>query len=72
MRTISDSIIDTLTVSSCSRDDIMSENSVILLKVSFFGMVSIFQLKLAIGTSMVLSNIIIIATVGLGRVSVCR
>ena len=60
MRTISDSIIDTLTVSSCGRDDIMSENSVILLKVSFFGMVSIFQLELAIGTSMVLSDLVII------------
>ena len=60
MRTISDSIIDTLTVSSCSRDDIMSENIVILLKVSFFGMVSIFQLELAIGTSMVLSDLVIL------------
>ena len=60
MRTISDSTIDTPTVSSCGRDDIMSKNSVILLKVPFIGMVSTLQLELAIGTSMVLSDIVII------------
>ena len=60
MGTIPDSTIDTPTVSSCGRDDIMSKTDVILSKVSFFGMVSTLQLELAIGTSMVLSDIVII------------
>ena len=60
MRTISDSIIDTLIANSSGKVDIMSKNSVILLKVPFFGMVSTLQLELAIGTSMVLSDIVII------------
>ena len=60
MATISDSIIDTPNVSSCVRDDIMSKNSVILLKVPFIGMVSTLQLELAIGTSMILSDKVIL------------
>ena len=60
MGTISDCIIDTPTVSSCGRDDIMSKNSVILSKEAFSGMVSTLQLELAIGTSMILSDKVIL------------
>ena len=60
MGSISDSIIDTPNVSSCGRDDIMSKNEVILSKEAFFGMVSTLQLVVAIGTSMVLSHIVIL------------
>ena len=41
------------------RVDIMSKNSVIPLKVLFFGMVSTLPLEVWIGMSMVLSNIVI-------------
>ena len=60
MGTIPDSTIDTLTVSSCGRDDVMSKNIVILLKVPFFGMVTTLQLEVAIGTSMILSEIVML------------
>ena len=60
MGTISDCIIDTPTVSSCGRDDIMSKNEVILSKEAYFGMVSTLQLVVAIGKSMVLSDIVIL------------
>ena len=45
MITISDSIIDTPTANSSGRVDIMSKNSVILLKVPFFGMISTLPLE---------------------------
>ena len=60
MVTISDSTIDTPTVSSCGRDDIISENGVTLSKEAFFGMVSTLQLELAIGMSMMLFDIVIL------------
>ena len=60
MGTISDTTIDTPTVSLCERDDIMSKKSVILSKVPFFGMMSTLQLELDIGTSMVLSDIVML------------
>ena len=60
MITISDSIIDILMASSSGRVDIMSKNSVILLKVPYSGMISTLPLKLAIGVSMMLSGSVIL------------
>ena len=56
---ISNSIIDTPTASSSGRVDIIPKNRPILVKVPFFGMVSTLPLELWIGTSMVLSGIVI-------------
>ena len=59
MITISDSSIDVPMASSSGRVDIIPKNSVILSKVPFFGMVSTLPLELWIGTSMMLSGIVI-------------
>ena len=58
--TFSDSTIDVTVNSSSDRVDIIPKNSVILSKVVLFGMISTLPLELAIGTSMVLSDIVII------------
>ena len=60
MITISDSIIDVPMASSSRRVDIMPKNMRIALRVPFFGMVSTLPLELWIGTSMMLSEIVII------------
>ena len=60
MGTVSDSTIDTPTVSSCERDDIISNNSVSLSKEALFDMVSTLQVEVAFGTSMVLSDIVML------------
>ena len=54
---ILDSTIDVPIASSSGRDNIMPENKEILSKVPFFSMVSTLLLEVAIGTSMVLSDI---------------
>ena len=46
--------------SSSGRVDIIPKNSVLLPKVVLFGMISTLPLELAIGMSMVLSNIVIL------------
>ena len=45
--------------SSSGRVDIIPKNSVLLPKIVLFGMISTLPLELAIGTSMVLSEIVI-------------
>ena len=46
--------------SSSGRVDIIPKNSVLLPKVVLFGMISTVPLELAIGTSMVLSEIVML------------
>ena len=46
--------------SSSGRVDIIPKNSVLLPKVVLFGMISTLPLELAIGTSMVLSEIVML------------
>ena len=58
--TISDSINDVPIDNSNGRDDIMPKNRAIPSKVAFFGMISTLPLELAIGTSMMLSEIVIV------------
>ena len=58
--TFLDSTIDVPMASSSGRVDIIPKNSVLLPKVVLFGMISTLPLELAIGTSMVLSEIVIL------------
>ena len=60
MITISDSIIDVPIASSNGRVDIMPKNRTIPSKVTFFSMISTLPLELLIGTSMVLSEIVML------------
>ena len=60
MITISDSIIDVQMASSSERVDIMPKNRAITLIVAFFSMVSTLPPELGIGTSMMLSDIVMI------------
>ena len=58
---ISDSAIDVPTDDSYDKDDIMPKNRAIPSKVAFFGMTPSLPLEIWIGTSMMLSGIVIIA-----------
>ena len=60
MITISDSIIDVPMASSSERVDIMPKNRAITSIVAFFSIVSTLPPELGIGTSMMLSDIVII------------
>ena len=57
---ISDSTIDVPINGSNDKDDIMPKNRAIPSKVAFFDIISTLPLELAIGTSMVSSDIVII------------
>ena len=57
---ISDSIIDVPIRSSKVKDNIIPKNRVIPSKVAFFGMISSLPLDLRIGTSMMLSEMVIL------------
>ena len=71
MITISDRIIDVPTASLSGKDDIMPIYRAISSKVAFSSMISSLALELWIGTSMVLSEIIILAILqGIGTVKV--
>ena len=58
--TISDSINDVPIDNSNGRDDVMQKNRAIPSKVAFSSMISTLPFELSIGTSMVLSEIVII------------
>ena len=58
--TISDSIIDTSMPSSSGRVDTIPKNSTFNGITLFFDMISTFPLELAVGVSMMLSDIVII------------
>ena len=58
---ISDITIDVPINGSNDKDDIMPKNRAIISKVACFGMVSTLPFELSIGTSMMLSEIVIIA-----------
>ena len=60
MITISDSIIDVPIHSSSGRVDTIPKNGTLSAILMFFGIISTLPLELAIGTSMMLSDIVII------------
>ena len=57
---ISASTVDVQVDGSNDKDNIMPKNSVLLPKVVLFGMIRTLPLELAIGTSMVLSEIVML------------